>query len=242
MGPGPGHNLGTITHPDALPELLLEQHGRLLERRDELLAGAERVPTVDSDEAAGKVGDFLKQLDGCRKNADATRVGEKEPYLSGGRAVDGFFKRIIEPLDKARKPVKANLDKFLIAKREAEARERAEAERKAREEATRLADAAKTDADLDRAIAAESAQREAAKHADVNAAELSRTRGDHGAVASLRTSWASEVLDIHAVDMRQIQRYLPIAAVEQAIRAAVRDGVRELAGVRIYEKHDTVVR
>lgn len=248
---GLGHN-----QPD-LAVALREDHADLIRRRDELHDAVGRVPeTIEDEETAGRVADFIKQIQAAIKNANAKRVDTKEPFLEGGRLVDGFFKGITDPLGVDKKAVEKPLTVYQQKKaaeeqrrRDEEAlRARDEAERQARE-AAEAAAALETEDQLDGAVAAEDAAkqaeeaaRKAQREAAAKAADMSRNRGDHGGVASLRTYWTFEVEDIHEVDLETIRAHLPISAVEQAIRSYVKAGGRELRGVRIFEETQTVVR
>ncbi len=244
---------------DANPirERLTETHAGMLSRRDELLAASNRVPTTVEDEnTARKVGDFIKQLQAAVKNADATRVAEKEPYLDGGRQTDGFFKAITEPLAKAKKDIEGRLGIFLRKKADAERRAREEAERKAREEAERAARAAAEaeaamtdDAAVEEAVVAEQRAKDAADvaakaqvEAEAKAADLSRTRGDYGSVASLRTFWDFKDLDRNKLALEPLRSHLSVDALEKAVRSYVKAGERKLAGVTIFENTSTTVR
>ena len=65
------------------------------------MADARELPdAVDNDQDLGKVSGVIKVLGDTSKRADAYRVREKEPFLRGGQAVDGFFKGIMDRLDK----------------------------------------------------------------------------------------------------------------------------------------------
>lgn len=252
-------------HNNPPPELLLgndllerlrEENEDLLERADKLLAAAGRMPAIDSDDVAGKVIDYISQLSALVKAAEAKRTGAKEPYLEGGRAVDGFFKAITEPATK----VKETVNKLLtIYQREQEAaarRKRMEEERIAREaaekaqrEAEEAAKAATTPATLDDAIAAERAAEvaaadlaKAAQAAEVKAADLTRTRGEYGAMSSLRTEWVFKDIVKADLDLETLRPHLSDSALEQAIRAFIKAGGRQLAGVTIYESTKSVVR
>lgn len=250
---GFGHNVGDRP----LADVLKEDHADLLTRRDELLAAFQRAPeAIDDPDTNGKMQDFVKQVDACNKRAEALRKDRKEPFLEGGRQVDGFFKGVTDPLGKVKKTLNARITVWLRKVEAEERRRREEEERKAREEAERAAREAAEKAaalaeeeQLDDAIAAEEeaqaaadAARRAEKDAAAKAAELSRSRGDYGSVGSLRTTWSFEVLDIHQVDLETLRPHLPIAAVEQAIRSFVKAGGRELRGVRIFEEKNAVVR
>lgn len=251
-----GHNMPPEdTHP--ISDRLMEQYDALNIRQEELLDAVERVPAViEDDETAGKIADFIKQLTACHKNAEKARVAEKEPYLAAGRAVDGWFKKITEPLAKAKKTVEARLTVYQRKKADEERRAREETERQAREaaekarrEAEERAAALAEESDLDAAVEAEEAANRAAEAAaeaersdDAKAAELSRTRGDYGAVASLRTHWTFRDLDRDKLALEPLRQHIPTDAIEKAVRSYIRAGGRELAGVTIYEDASTVVR
>ena len=233
------------------------KHAEILQRAQDLLAAAARVPdTVDSDETAGKVGDFIKQLTACNKAAEGARVAEKEPHLAASRVVDGFFKAVTDPLDTAKKAIEKRLTAFLRIKEDAARKEReriaaeeraaAEAARKAAEEAEK---AAQDSASLATAIDAAEAARKAAadaeaaqKAAEVKAAELSRSRGEYGSLASLRTFWDFADLDRAALDLEALRQHLSVDALEKAVRSYIKAGGRELRGVRIFENTQASVR
>ena len=243
---------------DANPllERLTEEAAPLAKRRDELLAACDRAPaSIGDDETAGKIADLIKLITACSKNAEATRVSRKEPFLESGRLVDSFFKKITDPLDKAKKSVEARLTLWQRIKADDERWRREEAERLAREaaqkaaEAQRAAEQAMRDqASLETALRAEEAAKQAAADAVVaeraaaaKPAELSRTRGDVGAVASLRTFWDFTDLDRATLDLEKLREHLPADALEKAVRSYIKAGGRELTGVRIFENTATRV-
>ncbi len=141
-------------------------------------------------------------------------------------------------------------------------RQRLEEERRLAEaEAARQAEAAaaaartmKTEQDLQAAVSAETlAQRAGAdavsaqKAAGAKAADMSRTRGDLGAVGSLRTFWDFKELDRATVDLEALRPYLPQDALEQAVRGYTRANFRpghpgiQIRGVVIFENTHTRV-
>lgn len=126
---------------DADPILagLYERHGDLIERRDELLAGAGRAPAeIEDEETAGKMADFVqKQIDAFLKRAKAIHKDEKEPFLSGGRTVDGFLHTLIDDLEAAKKKLNAVRKAYADKKAAEEKARREEEARKAREAAER---------------------------------------------------------------------------------------------------------
>lgn len=254
--------------PDANPllERLTEEAAPLAKRRDELLAACERVPDVDSDEIAGKVADLIKLVTACSKNAEAARISTKEPFLASGRLVDSFYKRITDPLDKAKKLVEHRLTLWQRAVAEAERKRREEAERLARDAAAAAAKAAReaeaamrTQAGLDAAVEAAERARVAAadavvaeRAAQAKPAELSRTRGDVGAVASLRTWLDFTDLDMSEVDLEKLRAYISPDAIEKAVRSFIRVGAdalrkevgagsQPIRGVKLFENSGTRV-
>lgn len=246
-----GHNL------PPLDELLPEETTELVARRDELLGSFARMPlTVDSDEVNGKAADLVRMMNSCIKSVEAARVARKEPYLAGGRQIDAHFALIKDPITKAAKAVEMRMTVYQREKaaaeraaREAEARRQAaeaEAARKAAEEAELVAE---SDEQLAVAIAAEEAAAQAAadaetarRAAEASAADLSRSRGELGAVSSLRTFFDFKDLDKERLDLETLRAFIPMDALEKAVRAFVRSGGRELRGVTIFRNTSTVVR
>ena len=212
-----GHNLP----PSAIEEIHARYH-QLFARRDDLLAAVSRAPTeISDDDTAGKVSDLVKLLTACHKAAEGARIAEKEPYLEAGRAVDGLFKRTTDPLSVAKGSVQSILNGYLRAKADAARRVAQEAAAKAAENARRLADAAMSEGQLDLAIAAEDKAIKLADAAAAPPADLSRTRGDYGSVASLRQTWEYEVVDLATVPAQF--HMLNVAAV-RACRASAAIG------------------
>jgi hypothetical protein len=239
-----------------LDALDLEGHD-LAARRDELMAGVARVPaTVEDADTAQRCTDFAKQLGAFLKAAEARRVASKEPVLAAGRALDGWYSRLADPVAAGKRSVEGKLTVYQRAMAEAERRRREEAERKAREgalaarkEAEARAAQVQHEADLAAAIeaerAAEQAEAEAAAAAAAAAArpaELHHDRGDLGGRSALRTDWVGEVVDRDELDLEALRPHLALDALEKAVRAFVRAGGRELSGARIYQTSRSVVR
>ena len=240
-----------------LDELLAEESAPLAARRDELLGSVARAPETIADEATSeRVADLVRMIMACRKAAETTRVGRNEPYLAAGALIDAHYKKITNPLDHAKATLEQRLTFYQRAKaeaarreREAEARARAEEAERQRREAEAAAAAAKTEAELDSAVSAEELARhaeadaaKAQKAAEVKPAELSRTRGDFGSIASLRTEWTGDVVDRDELDLEKLRPFIPLDGLEKAVRAFVKAGGRDLRGARVYERQYTVVR
>ncbi len=332
-------SIGSNNPPDPIALLiadLRETHTPLVERADALLGMTARLPEVcEDDDTAVSLTDMIKSCTAFTKNSDAARVSAKEPHLAAGRAVDGFFKKLSDPVD-ALKVKMSNLLTAFQRKKADEERRRLQAEaaeakrladeeaRIAREERAKAEEARRLQAEAEAEVArlkaaAEEAERKAAEdakrrereaidaksreaarlaqieadkaaavrreqarvaHAEadrltaeraeqervakeardrqsaarqeanvsrsdatVKAAELTRSRSDLGAVASLRTTWAFELVDL--ADVPRTYLSLNDGAVRAAIKAATtRDGkcALKIPGVRIYEKQESVVR
>ena len=240
-----------------LPEWLTSEHDQLTTRRDELLAAAGRAPAeVADDDTLRKLSDFVKQLTACTKASEAARVAAKEPTLGAGRVIDGFFRAISDPLDKAKQTVERRMTAYQRQVAEAERRRREEEAASARMEAERQAceaaekaSAMRNERDLQEAASAEAMARQAAadaeqarKAATVRAADLSRTRSDYGSVASLRTYWDFRNLDKAEISLEALRPYLATSDIEKALRGFIRAGGRKIHGAEIFENTETVVR
>lgn len=242
---------------DAITLRLRETHQKALARRDELLAEVDTLPeAVTSDDEEEAASDVVKDLQGHAKSVERTRVDEKEPFLEGGRRVDGFFNDIKDSLNEAKRRIEKRLTAYQRAKADEERKRRAEEERqrreeaeRARQEAERRAAEAEDDEGLDGAIDAEEEARRqaadaerAAREAGAKAADMSRSRSARGTVASLRTFWTFRNLERETLALEPLRQHLPQGALEQAVRSYIAAGGRALDGVEIYEDHQTVVR
>ena len=228
---------------DILRERLEEEATPLARRRDELLASVDRAPLeITDDDLAGRTADLIMLIATCHKAAETQRVGCKEPFLEAGRAVDGFYKKITVPLEKAKRAIEQRLTAYQRKKADEERRRREEDAERQRLAAEEAAKSIATDADLDEAINAEADAKKAETAAEAKPAELSRSRGDLGAVASLRTEWTGEITDRNNLDLLALRAHIPLDALEKAVRSFVRAGGRELKGANIYERTSSVVR
>lgn len=181
------------------------------------------------------------------------RRAEEEKKEAARKIAEAKAAKDKEAADKARAEKEAAqraLEEAKEKKRQDDAAAKAEADRVALEEAKeriRLADERREQqriADKARDDAAAAAQRANAtkKAASASQAEISRTRTDLGAIASLRTVFEHEVTD-HDQVPRQYCR-VDDGLIASAVRAATVDGKCNLKipGVRIYPKTDSVVR
>ncbi len=238
---------------EALQTTLAEKHYKILEGAANLVNAASRIPQViEDDETAGKAGDYIKMVTGSMKNLEAERVNEKEPYLSLGRVVDGFFKKRIDELTGAKMTASRPLDTYLKKKAAEEQRKRMEEAAELRRQQEEQEKAAKMLADaqmqpqadkmLDQAVITEQVAKKAEASAVAKPADMAQSRGSSGSLASLRTVWVGELTDTLTLDLEKLRHHINPADLQKAVNSFVRAGGRELAGAKIFEKSETVVR
>lgn len=226
------------------------------------------LPThIETDDVAlaGRFTETIKSIIGIKKEISEQHKSLKQPYLEGGRAVDGWKSGFEKELDAMRaaleKPLKDHLDR-----REAEERARLLAEQdRLRKEAEEAAAKAKAEAELLLAEAADSdssglietAQEllATAHHKEQEAdimlnhavsarpAQLVKARAEHGtSVASQRTEWVGRVENYVTIDVQTLLPYLSREAIDRALNAFVKDGGRSLRGATIQQQTKLNVR
>lgn len=108
-------------------------------------------------------------------------------------------------------------------------------------EASSSAPAADADATLTQAVALSDQAAAVAASATARPADLSRTRGDMGSVASLKQTWAFEVTDITKVPAHMLM--VNEAAVKAHVKARLKDQPpAPVAGIRFYTQASATVR
>lgn len=236
-----GNNPPEVT----LADRLKEDHGATIAALAELAELANGAPKdLADDKQVGDVTQIAADAGDLRKKLEDIRKAEKEPFLTAGREVDGFFRDPIERAERIDKGLMARVTAYNKAKANRERLAREETERKAREEAEearRQADeaaaAGRTDdalADLEAAVHAEDKADEIAQAAPT-AAETTRIHTDSGLTVSTKTEWTFEIEDYSAIPLDPLRALIKRDAIEAALRQFVRNGNRNLAGVRIFE-------
>ena len=173
---------------------------------------------IADDFVAGHAADFAKDLKAAAGALDETRTRIKKPVLHAQRLIDGSAKALSDRVASAVREVEARVTAYLKVK-EAEARAKLEAEEAAR---AAVADDIAL-ATLDQETAA-------------TALELTRTRGVGGALTALQDRWVFEVVDITKVPTHLLQ------VNDAAVRAAIKQGAREVPGLRIWNDARAYVR
>lgn len=242
-----GHN-SNAGSPEAIRHRLIAEYTALTARAEELENSFGRAPEKIEDEATnGKCADLVKLIQSCWKDGEKARKIEKEPFDEGGKAIQSFFKgTILDPLDQAKRALESRMSAY-ARKRAEEERQRREVEAKAAAEAAEgaIRKAAEDEGNREAATGAAEAihaAQEAEEAVTAPTADLTRSRGSLGSVASGRTFWNHEIVDPDKIDLNALRPYLNAEVVDQAVGRAVRNGVRQLEGVRIFEDVKVQVR
>lgn len=261
--PGIGHNKPPAKEEltalsDRLAQRIADENTDLKKRKDDLIARAAELPKkVKSEDHVGKIGDFIRDVDGVLKDAEAIRVATKAPVLLMERAIDGIFKKFGKPLTDLTTELRGRINVYQVAKdeeerqrREAEAEKARKAEDEARAKAAKALKGKNQDkaADAVRAVDHASAQRAQAEAAvDFKPAEVARTRGEQS-TSTLQEVWHSEVTDwdkLQSEGIAKLGRYISRSELEKAAERAAKDmeasGIGAIPGVRIYSTKETKV-
>jgi len=182
---------------------------------------------------------------------DSARETEKRPIIEAGNTIQAFFKHNLQ--GRAERFM-GKIDAFGRVwlqqerrKAEAEARTKAEAAAAAAAEAKRVAAAAQAKLEAERDQANIVANIKARAEADAKLAEAEKTAKQAAApvtshvvtetgTASLVTEWTFEDVDLDKIDLEALRPFLKRASVEDALKAFVKSGRREIRGARIVER------
>ena len=249
IAPEIGHN----NPPATLAERLALDHKSLLDRMEMIAARANGTPKefatdADVSTATTLVADILELKD----KFDEAHKSEKEPFLSGGRAVDTFFgSAATRELSGPRGRLKRMLD-AIQTRADAYAKKKADEARRIREaEEARIRDAAAAAAKAaEQAAAAGRTEDAVADLRDVQAAEdqlvdvqsqpivVAPVVTESGAKAAGKTEWDYEVQDWDLIPLDKLRPYLKREEIEKAMRAYLKhaQATAKLTGVRFFER------
>lgn len=213
---------------------VLDQRDGFRARMTALIDASDRAVATD-DETVGRCGELVKQIRAATKVVEDAHTTTKAPYLAAGRAIDAAKNELVTPLDAAKRKVEAKQAQYLReqeAIRMAELRRQREAEEaRRRAEADRLAAERAAQPDIEEAV--EIAE---ASFAPPPPAEPERQiiRGDYGAAVSGTKVWLSQVEDYELAFMAVANNEKVRDAIDKAIAAMVKAGVRQIDGVRVW--------
>jgi len=181
----------------------------------------------------------LEEAEARAKAEESKRRQSDESRVRAQQEADRLRREAAERAERERAEAEAR------AIREAEEAERKASE--AREEARRRAE--QEEADRRRAEEAEAARIKAEKDALAKPADMARTRSEIGSMSTLRRTWEYAIVDRDALNLNELKAYFSADAIDKAIKAAIRNGIRPdaegnqpLAGIRIYSSNEATVR
>lgn len=224
---------------------IAEEEARLVrEAKEREAAAAREADRLKRERAEAAERRAREELE-AREKAEADRQAaiRREEEVANNKRKAAAAAKERERIEAAEKVRKAAALEEAKAAREKERADKAEAERLAEETKRERREQERAAAEArDAAVAAEREKNKADRAERANAAELSRSRSDLGAVSSLRTVYDFEVEQPSLVP----RQYLTVdrSAIGQAIKAATHDGKCDLTieGVRIFPMRDAVTR
>lgn len=227
------------------PKHVDEEYIELSERGKKLADAIKRIPSAGEDGADQKLATYMKQCKEFQKKAEAWRKRVKQPFIDGGAEVQTLgveLKNIVMDGMGA-----ASKELAVIAKMRAD--EEAERQRIAREEEQKVAAEAerlrKEAEESNNAIAkaqAEQAEKDLKKAAKATKEQKTNVKTEDGATVVFKKVWAFDIIDHNKIPVSVLRKYLGDAAFEKAIRAAVRDGQRDIKGVKIFQEDQQAIR
>lgn len=214
----------------------LEREG-VTARIQELCESAGRVPEINSDAIAGRVGDLCKLARDVEKRVNDAREKHNRPLLNAQRSLKGKADGLLHPLLVAISDVRTRLNGFMAE----QARIADEKRRKAEEEARRIREEQERQA----REAAEKGKPAPEPIVHVEPVKVAEpvARGDLGSRVGTRTVWKHEIEVPLAKLPKAILESAPVReALDKVIGQTIRAGTREIKGVRIWSEQVADVR
>ena len=247
-------NIATIGHnnPPTEKEILqqrLDSHEDIQKHIANLGNTAADADTITTDEDAGYLTDNIKALKAARSTIGDIFKREKAPFFECCKIADAWKNDNWAEIDGYIKMSSVHVLQWNKKKEEEERQRQFEIAKIAREEAEALAAQAE-------AHAAEGIDDTAEELMD--AAIQEETKADmisdnalHGVVgrsrganstSSAKKVWVGSMDSRAALDLNALRNYFTEAEINKAIKAAIRDGVREIRGANIYQEDKLTVR
>lgn len=253
LTPDPRLALGGNNPPTSIADELSMAHKEDLDLKAELLASYASAPgRIDDDATQTKAAELIKKTRALELKLDRACDAAKSPFEEKVKAIRGFFKTTIDPLEKARVALNEKSKDYLQRKAEAEKRRMAEEEERRREAAAKALKLAQ-DAENARnasAAAAQDAARLAQEAADAKAAatseqetasaQLTAARAAHAQIKADMLAFAAEVAakakdgtpiadDLKAAKKQEFETALAAARAEVDTADAALKAAREKA-------------
>lgn len=197
--------------------------------------------TVDSEAAKGQAVTLLSGISRIKADAELRRTALVKPHNDHVKAINGLFRDVLASVDKADGLTRGKMLTFTREQERRAVEAAAAAQRQRLEAEARLKEAERAEAAghagvaeqlLEGAVAAE----QGAKAAQAQAVLPPKTVATAAGAATVRKVWTFKV-----VDLEQVPRaYMTLN--ETAVRQAIREDVREIAGLKIYQDETLSVR
>lgn len=203
---------------------------------------AARVPLViEDDEDLAIANEVVPALRTLARRIDKLRDETKRPHLDASNIIQTHFKALEARPTARQAAIEGSATSFLRKKKAKADAARAEEESKQRAEAARLqaiAEAAAKTGEVEKVVVAAQAAAVAERKADeaaapVKTSAVTRTVSPAG-TAALKDDWQFDIADYAAVDVAALAKHFTQAEIDKAVRGFIKDGGRELAGVRIF--------
>lgn len=218
LTPDPRLAPGGNNPPMSIADELALAHGEDLALKADLLESYRTAPErIDDDTTQTKAAELIKKTRALELKLDRSCDAAKSPFEEKVKAIRGFFKTTVEPLERARVALNEKSKDYLQRKADAEKRRLAEEEerrRAAAAEALRLAQAAE---------AAKTASTAAAQ----DAARLKQEADEARAAATSEQETAAAALTAAKATHAQVKADMLAYAAEVAIRAKNGDPIEE---------------
>lgn len=228
-----------------------EIESKLTSKRDMILKRAAEID-IETEEDCQAAVDFVKSIKTQSKMAEEERRKLTDPINGAVANINQRFKTITGPLAEAERIVKEKILAYqqlqaalLREKQEAERIEREEAARKAEEQvkanmAMEVAAGGVSDAP-DRSLAPPDDHILQPHDLTITApkADVVRVRGESGALATTKKVWKYRVINI-----LQLAEFHPeaVQANHEAIMHCIKNGVRAMPGLEIYQEDQLQIR
>lgn len=228
------HNAGAVA---------IEVEPAAVKKKETLLADAASIAVVSDAFTQEMAASTLRDLKGMLKVVEDSRQAVKAPVLDLGKQIDAKAKDFVEQITIEANRIQSLLTKFTIEQRrlaeEAERQRQAEL-RRIESEKQKAAEAlflAENKADEQAAIK----QAETLKQQEVAVKQAPAVIPTKAAGMIVRDVWKFEVTDAHAVyaAKRDLIKLVPDS---MAISRAIAGGMKECAGLRIWQETQTGVR
>lgn len=252
-----GHNSGPQFPPLEATQMEWEVHlagafafadSRLQEISGALDQFLSENPEITDETTQGRGAEFRRVLSDAAKLINAAHHAQKQPILAIGRWIDEHKNARLRSLEAIEEPLKQIMNKYAIQvleKAKAALNQQAEEALLSAQEAAALAVASDDDHTTAAAARAIADAHAAQSKAQAKTSDLTRVRGEFGAVVSLRERWTFDEgqSDLMALVRAVARGDAPLCYVQfntARIGAAIRqEGVRAIPGCAIIPKLST---